>query len=34
MEENLMFVNDMTFYDNITDDDFIETILSFQISEL
>ena len=29
-----MFVNDMTFYDSITDDDFIETIFSFQISEL
>jgi hypothetical protein len=29
MEENLMLVNDMSFFDNISDDEFINTVFSF-----
>jgi hypothetical protein len=32
MEENLMLVNDMKFYDNIADDDFINNVFSFEVS--
>lgn len=32
MEENLMLVNDMTFYDKVSDDDFINSMFSFEIS--
>ena len=33
MEENLLFINDMSFYDNITDDDFVAAIFSFDLSK-
>lgn len=29
MEENLMFINDMDFYDNISDDDYVNAVFSF-----
>jgi hypothetical protein len=32
MEENLMLVNDMTFYNKVSDDDFINSVFSFEIS--
>lgn len=27
-----MFINDMTFYDTITDDEFVSAIFSFDVS--
>jgi len=32
MEENLMFINDMSFYDMISDDEFVDSIFSFDIT--
>jgi len=32
MEENLMFINDMSFYDTISDDQFVDSIFSFDIT--
>lgn len=32
MEENLMLVNDMKFYDSIADDEFINSVFSFEVS--
>jgi hypothetical protein len=32
MEENLMLVNDMSFYDKVSDDEFINNVFSFEIS--
>lgn len=32
MEENLMFINDMSFYDTISDDEFVDSIFSFDIT--
>lgn len=34
MEENLMFINDSKFYDKISDDDFVSTIFSFELTTL
>lgn len=34
MEENLLFVNNMDFYDKVSDDEFINAVFSFEISAL
>jgi hypothetical protein len=32
MEENLMLVNDMTFYEQVSDDEFISHVFSFEVT--
>lgn len=32
MQQNLLFINDMSFYDTISDDEFVNTIFSFDLT--